>query len=65
MKTLKDLREQIQEDLLTYIGGRHESAVWLDGDDLCQIIVDNFKKHENENKTEDTAVAPANASPFF
>ena len=54
MKTIEDLREQIQEDILTYIGGRHESAVWLDGDDLCQIVVDNFKKYKsclhNENK---------------
>ena len=43
---LESVREQIQEDLLTYIGGRHESAVWLDGDDLCQIVVDNFAKIE-------------------
>ena len=50
MKTLIELREQIQEDILTYIGGRHESAVWLDGDDLCQIVVDNFKKYKNESK---------------
>ena len=47
---VEELREQIQEDVLTFIGGRHESAVWLDGDALCQIIVDNFKKYENENK---------------
>ena len=50
MKTLEDLREQIQEDILTYIGGRHESAVWLDGDDLCQIVVDNFNKYESNPK---------------
>ena len=50
MKTLIELREQIQEDILTYIGSRHESAVWLDGDDLCQIVVDNFKKYKNESK---------------
>ena len=50
MKTLIELREQIQEDILTYIGSRHESAVWLDGDDLCQIVVNNFKRYENESK---------------
>ena len=53
-QNIAEVREQIQEDLLTYIGGRHESAVWLDGDDLCQIIVDNFKKYESKDKENET-----------
>ena len=43
---IQGVKEQIQKDILAYIGERHESAVWLDGDDLCKIVVDNFKRLE-------------------
>jgi len=49
-RELATTREQIQEDILTYLAGRHECSVQLDGDDLCQIIVDNFKKCLVENE---------------
>ena len=42
-ETVTEVREQIQEDIITYLAGRHESSVQLDGDDLCQIVVDNFQ----------------------
>ena len=48
-----DMREQIQEDLLTYMDGkvimgapRHSPQYEQLKDDLCQIVVDNFKKLE-------------------
>ena len=45
MKTKEDVREQIQEDIRTYLDGFiFESTA----DDLCQIVVDNFKRYENE-----------------
>jgi hypothetical protein len=45
MKTKEEVREQIQEDIRTYLDGFiFESTA----DDLCQIVVDNFKRYENE-----------------
>ena len=44
MKTKEEVREQIQEDIRTYLDGFiFESTA----DDLCQIVVDNFKRYEN------------------
>jgi len=45
MKTKEEVREQIQEDIRTYLDGFiFESTA----DDLCQIVVDKFKRYENE-----------------
>ena len=47
MKNLNDLREQIQEDIITFFDGKE----WEDGSDidqLCQIIVDRFKELEKK-----------------
>ena len=46
---IQDVKEQIQEDLITYCEGKlpldyRESQDMID--DLCQIIVDNFAKIE-------------------
>ena len=40
---LADVREQIQEDIMTFMDGQDDSVI----DGLCQIVVDNFKKLEN------------------
>jgi len=42
--TKEECREQIQEDIMTYLDGQLDSSVT---DDLCQIVVDNFKKLED------------------
>ena len=59
MKTKEECREQIQEAIRTYLDGfifRASPAPtmasrreWLEStaDDLCQIVVDNFKRYEN------------------
>ena len=39
-KELIEVREQIQEDLMTYLDGMDEEII----DNVCQIIVDNFNK---------------------
>ena len=43
---LKDLQEQIQEDMLTYL----EDYEYFEpmANDLCQIVVDNFKRLEDK-----------------
>ena len=44
------LREQIQNDVIAYIEpllGREYEFTSDNVDDLCQIVVDNFKKFEN------------------
>ena len=43
---IKNVREQIQEDIIAL----REEYGWNDHevDDLCQIVVDNFKKLEKE-----------------
>ena len=48
MKT-KEIREQIQEDILTYLEGYWAFTPYGEKMkiDLCQIVVDNFKKFEN------------------
>jgi|TARA_B100001564_G_scaffold311058_1_gene283097 hypothetical protein len=52
--TKEEVREQIQEDIITYLEGLPSG--WLMGfekmpqeeiDALCQIVVDNFKKLED------------------
>ena len=44
---IKNVREQIQEDILTYIYGLDPTTNLGEcDDDLCQIVVDNFKKLE-------------------
>ena len=43
---IKEVREQVQEDIICYVeaaGGYKENA-----DALCQIVVDNFKRLEDE-----------------
>ena len=60
MKTLADLREQIQEDILTYLEGIEEyrKAFGLAGFDmgfrfkaeLCEVVVKRFNQY---NKKED------------
>jgi|TARA_R110000824_G_scaffold59601_10_gene159939 hypothetical protein len=47
--TIEEVREQIQEDIITFI----DSVVPASSDEyrknvLCQIVVDNFKKLENK-----------------
>ena len=47
---LADIREQIQEDIMTYMNPLLDNDYELTNlnvDDLCQIVVDNFKKLEN------------------
>ena len=51
--TKEECREQIQEDVITYMYGRCArmpapgTSIQPMIDDLCQIVVDNFKKLEN------------------
>ena len=43
--TKEEVREQIQEDILAYTEDKFEP--WIRdvmNDDLCQIVVDNFKR---------------------
>ena len=51
--TLQELREQLQEDLMTYLDGIDE-AVGNKNQEIiaggCQIVVDNFKKLKTETK---------------
>ena len=42
--TLEELKEQIQEDLCTYLEDSTGSRRIIDN--ACQIVVDNFKKLE-------------------
>ena len=45
-----DVREQIQEDIMTYMNPLLDNDYEftnLNVDDLCQIVVDNFKKLED------------------
>ena len=47
--TKEECREQIQEDILAYTEDKFEP--WIRdvmNDDLCQIVVDNFKKLEDK-----------------
>ena len=44
---ISSTREQIQEDLITYFDN---DDMTIDMDEVCQIVVNNFKKLENENK---------------
>ena len=44
MKTLADLREQIQEDIITYLDGMDDEII----DDLCQVVVERFNEYTNE-----------------
>jgi hypothetical protein len=46
-----DVREQIQEDIMTYMNPLLDNDYEftnLNVDDLCQIVVDNFKKLEKK-----------------
>jgi hypothetical protein len=48
--TKEECREQIQEDIMTYVNPLLDNDYEftnLNVDDLCQIVVDNFKKLEN------------------
>ena len=51
-----DVREQIQEDVLAYVEDKLADDCYKDKfkDDLCQIVVNNFKKLEIEKKIFDT-----------
>ena len=64
MRNFDDLKEQIQEDIITFFEGRpyvdgtcsfllsNTCKEWEDGSDidkLCQIVVDRFKELENDN----------------
>ena len=45
--TKEECREQIQEDIMTYVNPLLDNDYEftnLNVDDLCQIVVDNFKK---------------------
>ena len=44
--TLQELREQLQEDLMTYLDGM-DARIKVD---VCQIVVDNFKKLKTKTK---------------
>ena len=52
-KELQELREQLQEDLMTYLDGIDE-AVGNEEQEIiagvCKIVVDNFKKLKTETK---------------
>jgi len=46
-ENLSDIREQTQEDIITYMNGLRGKEAWqLEEaiDSLCQIVVDNFEK---------------------
>ena len=46
--TKEECREQIQEDISTYLDGKVDEETFnFILDDLCQIVVDNFKKLED------------------
>ena len=52
MKSKEEVREQIQEDMITYLKGLPSGWLWEgmpqeEIDALCQIVVDNFKKLED------------------
>jgi hypothetical protein len=47
MENLNDLKEQIQEDLISYLGDNLEQE---EMDIVCQIVVDRFKEFENKTK---------------
>ena len=48
----EECSEQIQEDIITYMSDKFSTGAWRTeslnwDDDLCQIVVDNFKKMED------------------
>ena len=51
MMNKRDVREKIQEDIMAYVDGIH--CLSVSGmneeiiDNLCEIVVDNFKKLED------------------
>ena len=45
-KELNELKEQIQQDLLTYLDGMNNEIL----DSVCKIVVNNFNKIENTKK---------------
>jgi hypothetical protein len=47
MKTLDDLKEQIQEDFITYLDGLIEQA---EMDIMCQIVVERINEFKKKNK---------------
>ena len=44
MKSKEEVREQIQEDIRTYLPHADDHVI----DGLCQIIVDNFEKLKDD-----------------
>ena len=53
MKTLADLREQIQEDILTYIESTRVTQSWKTmgfryKSELCQLVGERFNQYTNE-----------------
>ena len=48
--TIEKVREQIQEDIITYIEGKAFLHHDQFKDDLCQIVVDNFKVFNKKQK---------------
>jgi len=53
MKTLADLREQIQEDILTYIESIRVTQSWKTmgfryKSELCQLVGERFNQYTNE-----------------
>ena len=55
-KELIEVREQIQEDLMTYLDGIDEALGACSNDSyeivttVCQIVVDNFNKLKKDEK---------------
>ena len=50
MMNKNEVKEQIQEDIMAYMGPllyNDYEFTGLNVDDLCQIVVDNFKKLED------------------
>ena len=51
---INEVREQVQEDMITYLEGLPSGWVWHGHeaqektDALCQIVVDNFKRLKDE-----------------
>ena len=48
MNNLTDLREQLQEDMITYIDGKAFLHIEQFKDDLCQIVVDRVTELQDK-----------------
>ena len=44
--TIKELKEQLQEDVITILDGENEEMI----DSICQVIVDRVNQFDYSNK---------------